>query len=150
MPWWSWIVIWIALVALSLLFFVVLGARLFRQFMATAKELGEAAERFSTFPSGTGTPGSAAVHVGRVGTDTPGSAAVHVGRVGSDGADSTDGPDGPGPVREPGSAVFASPVQMRHDYRASKFARQEARRLRRIQRKADRGQPQRLSDIEFE
>ena len=142
--------IWIALVALSLLFFVVLGARLFRQFMATAKELGEAAERFSTFPSGTGTPGSAAVHVGRVGTDTPGSAAVHVGRVGSDGADSTDGTDGPGPRREPGSAVFASPVQMRHDYRASKFARQEARRLRRIQRKADRGQPQRLSDIEFE
>jgi len=135
MPWWSWIVIWIALVALSLLFFVVLGARLFRQFMATAKELGEAAERFSTFPSGTGTPGSAA---------------VHVGRIGSDGADSTDGTDGPGPRREPGSAVFASPVQMRHDYRASKFARQEARRLRRIQRKADRGQPQRLSDIEFE
>ena len=28
-------------------------------------------------------------------------------------------------------------------------ARQEARRQRRIQRKADRGQPQRLRDIEF-
>ena len=50
MPWWSWIVIWIALVALSLLFFVVLGARLFRQFMATVKELEAAGERFSAFP----------------------------------------------------------------------------------------------------
>jgi hypothetical protein len=132
MPWWSWIVIWIALVALSLLFFVVLGARLFRQFMATAKELGEAGGRFSTFPSGAGTSGSADVHVGRVGSD------------------GDDAGDGTGPLAEPGSAVFASPVQMRHDYRASKFARQEARRMRRIQRKTDRGQPQRLRDIEFE
>ena len=132
MPWWSWIVIWIALVALSLLFFVVLGVRLYRQFMATAKELGEAGERFSTFPSGPGTFGSAAVHVGRVGSD------------------GDDAGDGSGPLPEPGSAVFASPVQMGHDYRASKFARQEARRMRRIQRKTDRGQPQRLRDIEFE
>jgi hypothetical protein len=37
---------------------------------------------------------------------------------------------------------------MRHDYHASKFSRQEARRLRRIQRKKDRGQPQALRDIE--
>ena len=132
MPWWSWIVIWIALVALSLLFFVVLGVRLYRQFLAAAKELGEAGERFSTFPSGSGTSGSADVHVGRVGSDGDGAV------------------DGTGPLAEPGSAVFASPVQMRHDYRASKFARQEARRLRRIQRKTDRGQPQRLRDIEFE
>lgn len=119
MPWWSWIVIWIALVALSLLFFVVLGARLFRKFMATAKELGEAGERFSTFPA----------------------AAAHS-------ADSGDGP-GEEPPAEPGSAVFASPVQMGHDYRAAKAARQEARRRRRVQRKRDRGQPQRLHDIEL-
>ena len=38
---------------------------------------------------------------------------------------------------------------MRHDYQTSKIARQEARRLRRVQRKADRGQPQSLRDIEF-
>lgn len=122
MPWWSWIVIWIALVALSLLFFVVLGARLFRKFMATAKELGEAGERFSTFPA----------------------AAAHS-------ADSSDGADGAGaePPAEPGSAVFVSPVQMGHDYRAAKAARQEARRRRRVQRKRDRGQPQRLHDIEL-
>lgn len=131
MPWWSWIVIWIALVALSLLFFVVLGVRLFRTFMATVKELGAAGERFSTFPSGPLASGS---------TD------VHVGSVGSDGDDAGDRS---GTRVVPGSAVFASPVQMGHDYRASKFARQEARRTRRVQRKKDRGQPQRLNDIEF-
>jgi hypothetical protein len=131
MPWWSWIVIWIALVALSLLFFVVLGVRLYRQFMAAVKDLGEAGDRFSTFGSGPGTIGSTAVHVGRLGSD------------------GDDAENGSGPQPEPGSAVFASPVQMGHDYRASKFARQEARRRRRVQRKADRGQPQRLRDIEF-
>ena len=125
MPWWSWIVIWIALVALSLLFFVVLGVRLFRKFMATVKDLGEAGERFSTFPA-----------------------------AAAPSADRGTGPDGAaagagGTPPEPGSAVFASPVQMGHDYRASKFARQEARRKRRVQRRLDRGQPQRLHDIEL-
>ncbi|MET1021188.1 MAG: hypothetical protein ABWX69_03185 [Arthrobacter sp.] len=123
MPWWSWIVIWIALVALSLLFFVVLGARLFRQFTATVKELGEAAERFSALPS----------------------ARVEAAPGGGDAAAQAGG----GPLPEPGSAVFASPVQVRHDYHASKAARREARRERRIQRRTDRGQPRRLRDIEF-
>ena len=121
MPWWSWIVIWIALVALSLLFFVVLGARLFRNFMATVKELGEAAERFSTFPA---------------------PAAPSSDDAGADGPDND-------PPAEPGSDVFASPVQVGHDYRAAKAARQEVRRRRRVQRKRDRGQPQRLHDIEL-
>jgi hypothetical protein len=114
MPWWSWIVIWIALVALSLLFFVVLGVRLYRKFMTTVKELGEAGDRFGHLPSATPVPA----------------------------------PTEPGaPV--PGSAVFAPPARVRHDYEAAKAARREARRLRRVQRKADRGQPQRLHDIEF-
>lgn len=121
MPWWSWIVIWIALVALSLLFFVVLGARLFRKFMATVKELHEAGERFSTFPA---------------------PAALSSDDAGADGPDAE-------PPAEPGSAVFASPVQVGHDYRAAKAARREVRRRRRVQRKRDRGQPQRLHDIEL-
>ncbi|MCB5274826.1 hypothetical protein BJG92_02363 [Arthrobacter sp. SO5] len=128
MPWWSWIVIWIALVALSLLFFVVLGVRLFRQFMATVKELGEAGERFGHLPTG---------------PVAPGSAGVHVGPLDSNGAGGTAAAD------PPGSAVFAPPARMRHEYHAFKLARQEARRLRRIQRKRDRGQPQALRDIEF-
>jgi hypothetical protein len=117
MPWWSWIVIWIALVALSLLFFVVLGVRLFRQFMATVKELGEAGERFSQLPPTAPGPVPA----------EPGAPAIAV----------------------PGSAVFTPPARIRHEYHAAKSARQEARRLRRVQRRTDRGQPQRLHDIEF-
>lgn len=127
MPWWSWIVIWIALVALSLLFFVVLGVRLFRSFMTTAKELGDAAERFSRFPTG-----------------------PEAGGNDSGGVDSGADPgtaSGAHPV--PGSAVFASPDRVRHDYRTAKIARQEARRVRRVRRKADRGQPQSLRDIDF-
>jgi len=124
-------VIWIALVALSLLFFVVLGVRLFRKFMATVKELGEAGERFSTIPSGPVASGSADVHVGRVGSD------------------GDEAEDGSGPRAAPGSAVFASPAPTGHDYRAAKSARREVRRKRRVQRKLDRGQPQRLHDIEF-
>jgi hypothetical protein len=116
MPWWSWIVIWIALVALSLLFFVVLGVRLFRQFMTTTKELGEAGERFGNLPSAAPDPETAE-------------------------------PAALAPL--PGSAVFASPALVRDDYDAAKAARREARRLRRVQRKRDRGQPQRLHDIEF-
>lgn len=114
MPWWSWILIWVALVALSLLFYLLLGIRLFRQFMATMKDLGAAGEKLGHFgpfpdpeePGGDGTPAA-------------------------------------------GSAVFASPAAMRHDYEASKSSRREARRLRRVQRKKDRGQPQALGDLDF-
>ncbi len=127
MPWWSWILIWIALVSLSLLFFFVLGLRLFRQFMVTVKELGEAGERFS--PSAHRTPpgrGEAPLPAGEL----PGTGSVVI-------------------TPAPGSAIFALPEQMRHDYRASKHARREDRRRRRIQRKRDRGQPQSLRDIDF-
>jgi hypothetical protein len=119
MPWWSWILIWVALVSLSLLFFVVMGVRLFRQFMATVKELGEAGDKLTSLPA----PAAAAV------------------------ADAAPGPDLIGAA--PGTAPFASPHQVRHDYHASKEARTEARRQRRIRRKAERGQPQSLRDIEF-
>ncbi|HEY9357525.1 MAG TPA: hypothetical protein VIQ52_14590 [Arthrobacter sp.] len=113
MPWWSWILIWIALVALSLLFYVLLGIRLFRQFMATLKDLGAAADRLGHF--------SPAV---------PPAA-----------------PEQAAPAQ--GAAVFASPVQMRHDYHTSKSARREDRRLRRVQRRTDRGQRQSLGDLDF-
>jgi hypothetical protein len=123
MPWWSWILIWIALVAVSLLFYGVLGVRLFRQFTTTLRELSEAADRFSHLPAPAG-PDAVPV------TADAGSAGGAALRP------------------APGDAIFASPARMRHDYHASKFARQEARRLRRMQRKKDRGQPQALRDIE--
>ncbi len=127
MPWWSWILLWTALVSLSLLFFVVLGVRLFRQGMTTLKELGEAEERFSH----------------------PGSVPAAQATLPADPADPADGIGHDVTYPEPGAAVFASPEQMRHDYRASKQARQQSRRLRRINRKLSRGQPQSLRDLDF-
>lgn len=114
MPWWFWILLWLALVALALLFFVVLGIRLFRQFMATVKELGEAGDRF--------------------GLSVPVAAPE----------DKTERATG-----SPGAALFASPQQLRHEYEASKAVRRELRRQRRVKRKAERGQPQALYDIDF-
>ena len=119
MPWWSWILIWIALIALSLLFYLLLGIRLFRRFMTTVKELGAAGDNLGHLPD----PDSA--------------------------ADIADG-DAPRTQRiPPGAAVFASPHEMRHDYHESKSSRVEIRRQRRIRRKAERGQPQALRDIEL-
>jgi hypothetical protein len=123
MPWWSWILIWIALIAVSLLFYVLLGIRLFRQFMATMRDLGAAGERFGAPLADLTDP---APDFGRE-TESPEQAQRPL----------------------PGSAVFASPMQMRHDYLTSKSSRREERRRRRVQRKADRGQPQALRDIEF-
>lgn len=114
MPWWSWILLWVALVALSLLFYVFLGIRLFRQFMATVRDLGTAGEQLG-----------------------------HLGPI-------TVAEEGPVPGQAPpGSAVFASPARMRHDYGASTSSRREERRRRRVQRKTDRGQPQSLGDLDF-
>jgi hypothetical protein len=114
MPWWSWILIWIALIALSLLFYVLLGIRLYRQFMTVLKDLGAA--------------GAKVAHL------VPEAAIV-------------DDRLQPAESVQPGSAVFASPAQMRHDYDASKSSRREDRRQRRIQRRRDRGQPQSLRDL---
>ena len=118
MPWWSWILIWVSLVALALLFYVLLGIRLFRQFMSTMADLSAAGEK-----------------LGRLGPLGPDPEAARD-------ADAA----GPGQV-PPGSAVFASPAAMRHDYEASKAVRSEDRRQRRVQRKMDRSQPQRLGDV---
>lgn len=112
MPWWSWILIWVSLVALALLFYVLLGIRLFRQFMATMADLSAAGEQ-----------------LWRLGPREPGPEADA------------------GAATRPGLAVFASPAVMRHDYEASKALRIDQRRRRRVQRKAERGQPQRLKDL---
>ncbi|MET3720393.1 MULTISPECIES: hypothetical protein [unclassified Arthrobacter] len=61
MPWWSWILIWIALVALSLLLYVLLGIRLYRQIRAVLKDLGDAGSKFGHLaPVVAGEPQSAA------------------------------------------------------------------------------------------
>ncbi|MGO4472914.1 hypothetical protein AB4Y95_13400 [Arthrobacter sp. M-10] len=115
MPWWSWILLWLALIAVSLLCYVLLGVRLFRKFMAAVRELSAAGERLGH--------------------------RTHLPERPDD--------DGESPVKVFGAAVFASPEQMRHDYVTAKASRQEVRRQKRVKRKAERGQPQSLHDIDF-
>lgn len=118
MPWWSWILLWVALIAVSLLCYVLLGIRLFRKIMATLRELSAAGAKLGQLPPA---PEPREEDGDDAGTQQP----------------------------LPGSAVFASPEQMRHDYFAAKASRRELRRQRRVKRKAERGQPQSLHDIEF-
>ncbi|MFZ3418032.1 hypothetical protein [Arthrobacter sp. 3Tela_A] len=51
MPWWSWILIWVALTAVALLLYVLIGYRLFRKFMAVLREVQSAGERLSFIPA---------------------------------------------------------------------------------------------------
>lgn len=46
MLWWMWIVLWVALVAVSVIFLVVVGFGVFRRGMRTLGEFGEAMDRF--------------------------------------------------------------------------------------------------------
>lgn len=117
MPWWSWIVIWIALVALSLAYLLLLGIRVWRGFSATLKSFEDAGDRLGGYQRQ-----KAAEYE-----------ALSVERTGP----------------PPGSAVFASPVQMKDDYTAAKAARVAERRRRRIARRAERGQPQSLRDMDL-
>jgi hypothetical protein len=46
MLWWMWIVLWVALLAVSVIFLVVVGFGVFRRGMRTVGEFGEAMDRF--------------------------------------------------------------------------------------------------------
>lgn len=50
MPWWSWILIWVALTAVALLLYVLIGYRLFRKFMAVLREVQSTGARLSFAP----------------------------------------------------------------------------------------------------
>lgn len=43
MPWWSWILIWAALVVAAAAFYALIGWRIFRKFMSTLREAESAA-----------------------------------------------------------------------------------------------------------
>jgi len=53
MPWWSWILIWVALTAVALLFYALIGYRIFRRFMAVLSEVQAAGSRLSFTPAPT-------------------------------------------------------------------------------------------------
>lgn len=108
--------IWIALIALSLLYIVMLGMKLWRDATKTMRTLGEVTEEVSTKWDNY-MEASKEAHVTIVSTNVP------------------------------GSAVFATPEQMKDDYLASKKQRQFDRLLRRVARRKERGQLQSLRDI---
>ncbi len=69
MLWWMWIVLWVALVAVSVIFLVVVGFRVFRRGMRTLGEFGEAMDRLAV-----GVPtddGAAVPHAGVPGIPVP-------------------------------------------------------------------------------
>ncbi|MGA7206950.1 MAG: hypothetical protein WBX27_20250 [Specibacter sp.] len=47
MPWWSWIILWVALIALALLFAVVMGLKLWRGATATMRTFSSVSEELS-------------------------------------------------------------------------------------------------------
>jgi hypothetical protein len=49
MPWWFWTILWIALVALSLAYVLLLGIKAWRDFTATAKSLEDAGSRLDRY-----------------------------------------------------------------------------------------------------
>ncbi|MEO6530895.1 MAG: hypothetical protein ABIN10_02320 [Specibacter sp.] len=117
MAWWSWILLWIALIALSLLFMVFLGFKLWRQASAIARTFSDvSAERVAYW--------ELRLEKATVEHVTEERTAV------------------------PGSAVFASPEEMKDDYLATKEERRFARLQRRVARRKERGQLQSLRDIE--
>ncbi|ALV45031.1 hypothetical protein MB46_05440 [Arthrobacter alpinus] len=117
MPWWSWILIWIALVALSLLFVALLGWRTWRDVSATARTFNDvSAERAAYWDQSL--ERAKVRHVTEPRTTVP------------------------------GSAIFATPEEMKDDYVAAKEERRFARLQRRVARRKERGQLQSLRDIE--
>lgn len=123
MPWWSWILIWIALVALSLLFMAFLGLKLWRWATSTMRTFSDVMEERGDYWESAMEKASALekVNVERV---TQARTVV------------------------PGSAVFATPEKMKDDYLAAKEERRFARLQRRVARRKERGQLQSLRDIE--
>ncbi|MCZ2404169.1 hypothetical protein IV498_13515 [Paenarthrobacter sp. Z7-10] len=121
MPWWSWIVIWIALAALSLAYVLLLGIRVWRGFSAMLKSFEDTGNQLEEYRD----------------------------RRAAELAEELDHaqPDQHRPL--PGAAVFASPQRLREDYAVSKAARQSERRRQRVHRRAVRGQRQSLRDTEM-
>lgn len=112
--------IWVALVALSLLYVVLLGIKLWRHFVALGREFTAASERISF------------------------SEPIAAAELVLSNADSAATGNS---SREPGWAVHADPAEVRSEYAQGKQDRRAARRDRRIERRTARGQAQSLSDL---
>ncbi|AJT40936.1 hypothetical protein UM93_04380 [Psychromicrobium lacuslunae] len=130
--------IWVALVALSLLYVVLLGIKLWRHFVALGREVSQASDRISFSSDGVS---AAAERTDETTEDTTEETSEIVVRqqIAAIGETSER--------REPGWAIHADPEMLKTEYAQGKLDRRAARRNRRIARRADRGQPQSLSDL---
>lgn len=119
MPWWSWIVIWIALVALSLLYVGLLGVKVFRDATRTMRAFSDAGASLGEYQ-----------------------------RLSVERLDARPAPEPAGGELAPGAAIFAEPEALKAEYLAGRQARRQERVVRRVARRAERGQLQSLRDIE--
>ena len=117
MLWWMWIVLWVAVVAVSVIFLVVVGFRVFRRGVRTLGEFGEAMDRLE-------------VNTGH-GENDGGPGRIYAGGV-------------PGIIVP---AVFSDPEDVRAAARAAQADRRLGRRSRRVLERSRRGQPQLLQDL---
>jgi hypothetical protein len=118
-PWWSWVLIWVALGACTLAFLVLAAVYLVRKGLAVVRDAGAALGELTTRPSTVAAAEADAAHDG-----------------------------GGSPLRRaPGSAVFADPRLMRREYEEGRELRRLGRRDRRVERRRLRGQPQSLRDL---
>lgn len=69
MIWWMWVVLWVAVVALGVIFLAVVGFRVFRRGARTLREFGEAMDRFEVTTAGN--DGDVASHPGVPGIPVP-------------------------------------------------------------------------------
>ena len=123
MPWWFWVLLWAALLAGSAVALAWAGYWLVRKAIRTARGAGEELARIASGGSGASGLG---IHTS---DDGGGPAWGEAGRP------------------APGSAVFADPDEMLRAYRRGRMDRQDARRLRRVARRAARGQAQNPRDL---
>lgn len=126
MPWWSWIVIWVALLALSLLYVVLLGIKLWRHVVGLGREFSAASARM----------GSPLAQPSAELATSP-----------SENPSESPGEDVPA-EREPGWALYSDPGQLVQEYGSGKRSRQAERARRRVHRRGVRGQAQSLRDLE--
>ena len=117
MLWWMWIVLWVALVAVSVIFLVVVGFRVFRRGMRTLGEFGAAMDRLQVdaLPADTEDDVAGAVRSGTPGIPVP--------------------------------AVFSAPDTVRAARDLARTRRIDDRRARRVAKRDQREQPQLLQDM---
>lgn len=123
MPWWSWVLIWVVLVLSLLTMLVSLALFIWRKLVALGAEVAATAGGLSAF-NGTGSADSSTL--------------------------TTQAVSGSADQAEQRWDLFTDPSRARANYTQGKADRRAQRRRLRVERRARRGQPQSLRDLEAE